>query len=387
MINSFNHFGKSQQLWPPQERIGYQFLDEVFHFHKEQLSEFSRRPITSFSIEGVHRIFGMEYAESFIIVEFGMWAVVGVLIWIFSRKFGLTEKEATFSVLLWFSSFTIFFSFFASIFTYDEPFQYFFFYLFFAALLKKKRWWSTFFLFITFLAKDASIFLLPGIFVVVEKLTTIKCREFAVICFGALLLYGGWLTYYFVSSPSRAQETYQFSTTHRLPNLIENFQNREWALETILVLLLPFLLPFLLLFLTKKKKTWKNHYTLLEAAMVTWLINSPIVLLIARAQEARNFALPLLFIWPILGGYLSPAIQFLKRTFGEFRKKSSFVEVLTVSGVSLLILSLLYIFAIHIYWPTLAIGAEMGYRIYVFVTLVLAYLGFLALLLHSRKET
>jgi len=93
----------------------------------------------------------------------------------------------------------------------------------------------------------------------------------------------------------------------RFSNLQANFRNTDYTLETLVGAFLVLAWPLVLL-----GPLLREHRILAAGFLVSLLINSAMVLFMAKAREARLFALPLLVVWPLLGlrSYKITAVKF-----------------------------------------------------------------------------
>ena len=113
------------------------YLENTLIYHEDHPA-FARRPLTSVFIRGVHDVFGLGYGYSFIFVQFLFLFGGALALYYLSLHLLQDHKKALLSLLLFFVSFSILFSFFGGVNTYDEPLQYLCIFLSLLFLYKKK---------------------------------------------------------------------------------------------------------------------------------------------------------------------------------------------------------------------------------------------------------
>ena len=159
----------------------------------------------------------------------------------------------------------------------------------------------------------------------------------------------GYIVYVYVVNFFHAgilKENESYFQTERFTHFFYNFQSSAFGVATIVGLFLVFAIPLFLLFVSKQ---CSKHLPFFLAVM----INTPIALVATRAQEARIFALPLVFLWPYLGAYLYDFITSLPTriyayiTFWKMVEMRALVMsrlciVLTILGVYILFIFFVY---------------------------------------------
>ena len=103
---------------------------------------------------------------------------------------------------------------------------------------------------------------------------------------------------------------------NRFKPFTENFENQFRSVESIFSLVSVLFIP--LFFVYEKLKELKNENLLfiafLKAFLLTFIINTFVVLITTKARESRLFVLPLFFLWPVFGHLLiNPLKLFLDR--------------------------------------------------------------------------
>ena len=302
--------------------------------------------------------------------------------YVVAREYNVSPKNALLSLPIFYGSFTILFSFFRSIYTYDEPLQYCF--IFLSLLLIHKQKWSlaSITLFVALLARETTVFLYPAIFFYFAKQQT-PLKTF-------LTSFDGWKKICYLSVPlvaflfteqlvlrakNLAGGHLDYFVTNRFTHWHYNIQNSQFALETIISIFLTLALPLLLLiFYRNRSSASTEDRKLIKAFLLTAVINTVIVLVSARAREARLFALPLVFLWPLLGSYLHNALTALQNNWAENTKRLQKIIGLCIWLASL---PVLYYLTTTFYHPTYSGGFDYGYQLYLFFTMSLVSLGIL----------
>ncbi|MBC8769521.1 hypothetical protein H4O18_16100 [Arenibacter sp. BSSL-BM3] len=299
-------------------KLSHVFLASQIRYHQE-FAPFARRPLTSLLIEGSSGIFGVTLGESFVLVNLLLLFVSGILIYIISIKLNATKGQALFNQVAYFLTFSILFAFFPPVFSYDEPLQYCLIMLSVLALIQQKwRHYVPLFLMAT-IARESTVFLWPGLVIIFSGLSlksknmwspTVRKKLF--LLFLPLPLYGIYLGI-FLWATGIWKETSEV-VANRLSCYFENFGTYSSSVETIVSFFLVLGPSLYFLYMSMKPKA----FTLLEkkyvlAFLVALVINSPIVMAATLARETRLFALPLFFIWPLVGQLFGKDLTLLSR--------------------------------------------------------------------------
>ncbi len=116
-----------------------------------------------------------------------------------------------------------------------------------------------------------------------------------------------------------------------------NFANYGRTVESLVSL--PLALGAFLLLIWFTWQHWEQRdfkaveRAAIGAAMVVFLINTPIVYGFAKVRESRLVALPLVFLWPIAGRWLSGWVQWLRVHFTWRLVPPFLLLALTTKGV------------------------------------------------------
>lgn len=310
VLNLWIHMSKFSDSMLNQKNniVSNGYLSYMVDYHNE-LPAFSRRPLTTFLIEATSRISGLNMGKSFILVNYTLLFFSGVLIFLFS--FQLTKKYwlSLLNLLAYFFTFSILFSFFSPIYSYDEPLQYCLILLGLIAFFAQKLIFYVFFFTLAAISRETSLLLVPALalfFNGKEEHTSLRAF-FSVKNSGRLLtlllpfLFYALFLVVFLWKKSLFNEA-GTEVVDRFSCFIENFENQKNAVESIvsLVLALGAYLYFLWWFLrANTPSVLERKFT--DAFLLTFAVNTIVVLLMTFARETRLFALPLFFLWPLAG--------------------------------------------------------------------------------------
>ena len=360
-------------------RINHGFIQEVYGYHMQHPA-FVRRPITSFAIDFFHRVLSISYANAFIFINFSILFLCGIVLFYLAKALRQKERDAFLGVLLFYVSFSVLFAFFVPVYSYDEPLQYLF--LFLALLFSLKKQWVPFAVsfFLALMTRETSILLVPGFlfFLLPKGKKPIENTNYLRSVFTLFLTVGGYIgaLWWFVTGSDYWVIAGQYLKTERFSHWMFNFQSWQYSLESIISFILVLGIPIavVIAFINRfslKKQTQK----ILLAFAITTLINSIFVFWAAKAQEARLFALPLVFLWPLLGKmifflwkFFQKEIQYVKK-YIQLRKS---MYSLFIKGSFLIIGTFLAgIFAFGVYKPINGAAFSFGYQTYLFLICIL----------------
>ena len=305
---------KTETVNTEHKMISNQHLTETVVYHKTQPA-FAKRPLTTWSIEVLAYHTPLNMGEAFVVVNFGLLFVCGIALFYLARLLLENTRLANFSVLFFFLSFTVLFSFFPTNYSYDEPLQYLLIFLSILALIRKK--WGLFILgfSLSLIARESTIILLPAIalyFMEFERKTLFRSESIKKM--GALVLpvviYIAFL-YLFITFSGIGKES-KDDLDGRFSHFLINFQNQEYAVESFLSFALAIGVQayFLFSYVANNPLT-SLEKKLIRSFLLTVIFNTLIVLTTTLARETRLFALPLVFIWPIFGKILLHELKIL----------------------------------------------------------------------------
>ena len=263
----------------------------------------------------------------------------------------------------------ILFSFFGGVNTYDEPLQYLCIFLSLLFLYRKKFILFSIFFFFSILARETSVLLVPAIIYIVWKWDRLeKNKAFFSLGLSLVLSVIFFVVYMYGRGLVDSGSTYLLN--ERLEHWKFNFQNLMFSIESTVSIILAIGWQISVGLISKSKMSDKQK-TLLQATLITFVINTIIVLFTARAREVRLFTLPLVFLWPILGVFTEQ----IKNIFKIILKKPLFFLVS-------FFISFLFVWKAYI--PTATAGFHNGYRLYLFC--VLLFIFFVLYLVSLKKN-
>lgn len=286
-------------------------LRSTLDYHRS-LPVFAARPLTSGAVAVLSRWTGADETRVLALLNPMLMVVSACLIYALALFWGAAARGAWIATALYLFSFTNLFAFVPPIYTYDEPLQvvtmlaacwflprpcvlrenagslqaassHNIFYVLVAGLWMGLSWW----------ARESGLLFLPvlaGLYLpYASKQERIRLGITVLVALGVLAL--GRMA----SNPATSTgDLWQWQA--RFSNLKANFRNIDYTVETLAGLGLVLAWPLVLL------RTLVGPYRFLTIGLVVSLIiNTLIVLLMAKAREARLFALPLLLVWPMLG--------------------------------------------------------------------------------------
>lgn len=365
-------------------RISHGFLKSQIDYHQE-IAPFARRPLTSFLIESLMDKFGLRSGHAFILVNFILLFLSGVLLFKLSKTLNASTEKALANIGVYFLCFSVLFAFFPPVFSYDEPLQYCFILLALIAFVQKKWAWYVPYFTLALISRETSMLLLPALLFFIPGLrkfnVSLFSKEHVRLCIPILLpllFYGIYLAL-FIYTHDQLKAT-QIEMASRYSCFLENFESAKNSVETWTSLFLA-LAPFLYLVVVKmrNKEVQKSQKKWIGAFLLTVIINTPIVILTAFARETRLFALPLFFIWPVFLQLFELEIKLLFsfKIYSKILKRWSYLlGFLSLNSVNFWFCFLKY--------PELGLGENTFFKEYLFVIIVLMVLH--AMLHHFAKR-
>lgn len=337
-------------------RISHDLSDSYWRLHKTNPS-FAGRYLVS-GLASVFNDLGVSFAWSFIIINFTALFFVGILIYKIAEHFKLNFKQKKLSLVLFYLGFSIFFAFFRSIDTYDDPLQYIFLLGCVLAFLKNKNLLGSTLFLASLVARESGLILIPGLYLIIQH----RSRIYKILSLAIPTLIYSAINYYILSQLNLWNKNAEYTKNSRLTHLFYNFQDIHFSIETIVYAFLVLSIPFFIIYLARQKKIIEaSHKNFIIAAVISFLINTIVVVTTTRAREARLYALPLIFLWPLLGYYfdkLKMKISFSITDFSKFQTYAIFI-IATLSS--------------FVYRPTYSGGFDYGYRFYLFIFIILFY--------------
>ncbi|WP_209399957.1 hypothetical protein [Pseudozobellia sp. WGM2] len=366
-------------------KISHVFLKSQIDYHNE-LPPFARRPLTTALMYGLSDLFKLKAGYSFIIVNFTLLFLSGILLFRLSVQLNASRKMAMANMLVYFVSFSIFFAFFPPVFTYDEPLQYCLIFSSLILLFKKKWIWFIVFFTLALVARETSALLVPamGLFYfsdssrwkrthLREKLRFISTLLLPLVFYCIYLLLFMWSNDMIGAAQAEMGSRYSC--------FLENFESLRNTVESatsLYIVLVPFVYLSVLIYSKISAFIYRKKFLL--AFWITVLINTPIVILTAFARESRLFSLPLVFLWPVCAQLFGENLRevFSLRSLEVFSKRWYFL-------LSFIILSLgNYFFCYHFY-AGLGLGDNTFFKEYIFIINLLLLLHIYITTIKSKQ--
>ena len=357
-------------------KLSHVFLASQIRYHQE-FAPFARRPLTSLLIEGSSGIFGVTLGESFVLVNLLLLFVSGILIYIISLKLNATKGQAIFNQVAYFLTFSIIFAFFPPVFSYDEPLQYCLILLSILALIREKWLYYVPLFLLAIIARESTLFLLPGLAIIFsgfslksKNMWNFGIKRKLLLLFAPMPLYVIYLGI-FLWATGIWKETSEVAAK-RLSCYFQNFGTYASSLESIVSFFLVLGPGLYFLYMSHKSKIFSAlEKKYVQAFLLAVVINTPIVMVATLAREARLFALPLIFLWPLAGQLFGKELRPLIRPnlyldcFRDWRY-----------SMLLLLLSLIsYAIAFRLYVPSFP-SKDNFFNEYLFVMLLIMSVHF-----------
>jgi len=348
--------------------ISNKALSEIVNLHKFH-PVFFRRKVTTWSIEGLSYILNIEIGLSFVIVNFLF--LSGVLVYFLSKQITQSSKFSLISIVAYFLCFSNLFAFYPPVYTYDEPLQFCFVLSSLLLFFKNKYWWFIFLFSISLIIRESGVILLPELFFIfiydLDKSVkeNIKSLNFVKKTLGLLIPIAIYLFYiYIVLDTIDEKKSSNDYLLLQLSRIGYNFQSIQFTIETLISTMIIFILPIYLLISNNKFKFREGvNRKLINTFLLTFIINTILIYLTARARELRLLVLPLFFLWPIFGSLFFDEIRLI---FKSDKYKKLFLNVKNRVVFLLITFINLYV-SFVIYQPTA--GPKIGvFNLYLFLS-------------------
>jgi hypothetical protein len=259
----------------------------------------AKRVLATTSVRGLQRLTGDLWLAYITFVALSTFAA-GVSLWLAMGRLQLSTAEAVAGLLLYFTSFSVLFSHFTPIYSYNEFLLYLC--LFAAVAFMGTHPLRVALLFcLAMLARETCLLLVPGAAVAAywaSARTGLKARLAAAATI--LVVPAGFYLLAFVALMRFPDVPGRFDT------LWWNFGDVPHAVESLLSL--PLALGVALPLAIYAARRWRSLSTieqaLLLAFFVSVILNSAVAYPGAKVREARVLAWPLIFIWPLIGRWL-----------------------------------------------------------------------------------
>jgi hypothetical protein len=350
--NSMINF-RSDTLNTHHDFISNEYLTIAVDLHKSHPA-FAKRPVTTYLTEVLSESTFLNIGESFTFISFLFLFICGILVFYLANAMLNNIRQSNASVILFFLSFTVLFSFFPSIYSYDEPIQYCLVAISLLAILKKN--WVIYILSfsIGLIVRESGVLLIPSIaFFLIpidfkfKNLLSFENIKKGLIILLPVFIYMAYL-YLFITMSDIAEES-KSDFSDRFSHFIYNFQNQQHSIETFISLFLAIGIQLYLLYWYQVEKTFNaSEKKLVKSFLLCLFINTIIVIATTKSRETRLFALPLVFIWPIMGKYFLHELKSFK--FPNLAKR--FVSNWIYFTCFLILIAFYILFFVHIYKPT-----------------------------------
>ncbi len=385
LFSGINTMINGESFW-----ISNSDLIEVVELHKNH-PVFYKRQLTTFFIEFFSKFFSIEIGYSFVLVNFTFFFICGPLLFYLSQQIIKNSKIGLLSVLAFYLCFSNLFAFFIPVYTYDEPLQFCFMFLSLILFIKERIFWFILTFSLAIITRETAMILIPGLFMLYVyeskidfkgNFESIRVREKTIALAVPILVYCFYV--YFVMQESKDFESSRDYLLLRFSRMGYNFQNLDFIIETIGAIIIMYLIPIYFLF-----QSFKNPFFLslklnkfVKAFFLTLVINLIIVLLSARARELRLLVMPLFFLWPIFGFFMSQELKHLllvRQNYFDVFAKIKYILAITFLTV------LNFIVSFKIYHTT--IGPKIGvFNVYLFLSISLIIIHYLIKHDKSKKH-
>lgn len=273
--------------------ISEEYLPIAVDYHKS-VFDFAKRPLTTKMIESVSQGMDVTIADSFVLVNFLFLLCNGLLLYLLSVRHFCHWKYALFNVAFYYLSYSILFSFFPPVYSYDEPAQYFFIFCMLICFFEK---WTVLFIlssFMAMMARETSGLILLGLFICKLKTSNISRKDILIFAI-PVILYVLFLIYYVYTN--NLLSTLQNDTKMRGLAFRTNFADNFSVVESFFAIINTSLVALYFLFRIRQFSDSKIM-RLREVLLIIFILNTAICLLFTLAREARLFNLPFVFFYP-----------------------------------------------------------------------------------------
>ena len=272
------------------------YIEEMVDDHRSGTDfSFRRRPLTTWCIDGLASI-GIPPKTGFIVIGFVLFLLSGLLVHRLARDLGSSSDQALTAQAFFHASPTVLFAWFDPMYSYDEPMQYAALIGAFLASQHGRTWICIAAPTVALVAHETSVLLLPAFILLLRPNTrrtilTIALPVILFITFLAIFLSSAGIT-----------DSSAADAVSRLGTVAFNFSDPSMTAETLCYLVLTLALPvFLLTRYGRTATSTQEERERLKAFWIALALNTALVLIAAKAREARVFALPLVLAWPLLG--------------------------------------------------------------------------------------
>lgn len=270
------------------------YLSEVVDYHKTQ-ADFAKRKVTTFLIEITSNAFHITIADAFVLVNFTLLCLCGIVIYLLSLKMWNSNRKALFNCFFFYSSFSVLFAFFPPVYTYDEPAQYLFIFLGLYFYLFPQFLLFIVCMFMSIMVRETSILLWFVLFIYHIRINGFKFLHvfyFAI----PIIVYSIFLWYFYSHSNI---DSLIIATKERNHAFIENFGNTLSSVESVFAFVNTCIFSiFFILILFYRNRLEKVNRLWLESFFILLILNTFSTVYLTLASESRLFYLPIIFFVP-----------------------------------------------------------------------------------------
>lgn len=286
---------KFEGYGPDASGLSTTYLNDMVQYHQTEPS-FARRPLLTQAVLNLSSLGNWTVATVWLALQLLGWLLVAAILYFLAGG----GRTGWWSQLFFFTGFSVLFSWFPPIYTYDEPLQYSLLLGMLLAFKHEKLALAMGLFGISLWARETGWLLWPAM---AWMFGTKRESRWAFFGYSAFWL-GLYLLWWFYGSYRTPEAQLPADEVLLRLTLLEvNFGPDRWG-ETLWTFILVVGLPLLL--------SWRSaaHWPL-KMRQGFWLavaLNTAVVLVTSVAREARLLALPLLFAWPYLGENLRLAL-------------------------------------------------------------------------------
>lgn len=357
MLNTKNH------------RIANEEIAAIIDAHKT-VPAFAQRPLTTLIIEKVAHATGVGLGVSFALINFSFLFISGLLLYRLALIQVTKRSWALLSMLVYFFCFSNLYLFFPPIYGYDEPLQFCLILLGFIALVHRK--WIVYLIAFTLalVARESSSILIPGfVYLVWAQRDRVTSRIPIVfqwlIVILPIVFHAVFVVVFLKWNGIQKEAIIDF--WDRFEGFKVNTETPQAAIESLTSLFLVIGLPVYFLWShLRRNRISPEKWVFVRAFLITLVINTVVVMTVTKAREARLFAIPLFFLWPILG-------ELLVQEFGMLFQKGNYkrlVQKWTNGLIFLMLLGLNYVFSFFCYNSTVSGDSDHYFNEYLFISLI-----------------
>ncbi|WP_116541678.1 hypothetical protein [Pontibacter virosus] len=353
--------------------ISDEYLTRVITYHKEHPA-FAKRPLTTYLTEQLSHNTTLSIGESFTLINFFLLFLCGLAIYYCAILIGSCTSEALLSVALYYLSFSTLFAFFPPIYSYDEPLQYLLIYLGLMAALRNK--WTLYILMfsLAIIARESTLILLPGLALLTvhtPALSVAFFKKVAILLIPAVV-YVIYLYFFITLNEIGAASKQDFQ--ERLKHFYGNFRDLKFAIESVASFFLASgLQTYLLYSYASRKSLSPIEKKYVKAFVFTLLINTVIVILTTYVRETRLFALPLIFLFPLMGRIVLRELNYIRWKLSVITRR----ELIKYLPLFLILSAVCITVTYKYYFQTIGSQAENLFNEYTAIVLLVTIVHFL----------